>query len=146
MSRVTYTNTPATADQEALRQSDGVRPVTEAEEGAGVNTLPDGVYGFTYSPGLHNAPLFATRRFRSYEIHKLAGETFIVGFMPPDMAAQLNSAAEDVTLNLRPEPDATATMLVKVPYSRIHTHRQYAAPNQDGFTMTVRPLLRGAFL
>src|SRR5919198_4598927 len=42
---------------------------------------PGGVYGFTYSPALPNAPLFAERRFRCYETHKLAdGEVFIVGF------------------------------------------------------------------
>ena len=34
-------------------------------------------------------------------------------------------------------------MLVKIPYSRIHTHRQYAAPNQQGFTVTVRPYFGG---
>jgi hypothetical protein len=28
---------------------------------------------------------------------------------------------------------------VTIPYSRIRHHRQYAAPNQDGFTVTVRP-------
>jgi len=29
--------------------------------------------------------------------------------------------------------------LVTIPYSRIRHHRQYAAPNQDGFTVTVQP-------
>jgi hypothetical protein len=29
---------------------------------------------------------------------------------------------------------------VKIPYSRISHHRQYAAPNQDGFTVTIRDL------
>jgi hypothetical protein len=29
--------------------------------------------------------------------------------------------------------------LVTIPYSRIRQHRQYAAPNQDGFTVTVLP-------
>jgi hypothetical protein len=146
MSRVTYTNTPATADQESLRRANGVRLVNDAEEGAGVNTLPEGVYGFTYSPGLPNAPLFATRRFRSYEIHKVAGDVFIVGFMTAEAAEKLSSATDDVTMNLHPEPDTNATVLVNVPYARIHNHRQYAAPNQDGFTMIVRPLLRGALL
>jgi len=146
MSRVTYTNTPSTADQESLRKAGGVRLVTAQEEGSGVNVLPDGVYGYTYSPGLHNAPLFATRRFRSYEIHRVDGEVFIVGFVTAKAAEDLTTAAEDVTVNVHPEPDDNMAVLVKVPYSRIHTHRQYAAPNQDGFTMTVRPLLRGALL
>jgi hypothetical protein len=144
MSRVTYSNTPSRADQETLRESDGVRVVTTEEEGAGVNILPDGVYGYTYSPGLPNAPLFATRRFRSYEIHKVAGEVFIVGFVSAEAARDLSSAPNDVTLQLRPEPDAETAVLVKIPYSRIHTHRQYAAPNQQGFTVTVRSYFAGA--
>ena len=81
MSRVTYANTPATVAQETLRQTHQVRLVSAAEEGSGVNALPGGVYGFTYSPALPNAPLFATRRYRSYETHKLAsGEVLVIGF------------------------------------------------------------------
>jgi hypothetical protein len=70
MSRVVYANTPSTADQHTLRESGGVRLVTDSEEGAGVNALPDGVYGYTYSPGLPNAPLFATRRFAATRFTK----------------------------------------------------------------------------
>src|SRR3954468_19632372 len=117
MSRVVYTNTPSRGDQETLRESGGVRLVTEQEEGAGVNILPDGVYGYTYSPGLPNAPLFVTRRYRSYEIHKVSGEVFIVGFVSADVARDLGSAVDDVTLQLRPEPDAETAVLVKIPYS-----------------------------
>jgi hypothetical protein len=36
-------------------------------------------------------------------------------------------------------PEGDYQTLVTIPYSRIHHHRQYAAPNQDGFTVTVRP-------
>ena len=61
MSRVSYTNIADTADQEQLRAAHGVRLVTETEEGTGVDRLPGGVYGFTYSPGLPNAPLFAVQ-------------------------------------------------------------------------------------
>ena len=143
MGKVVYANTPTRADQETLRESGGVRLVTEQEEGAGVNILPDGVYGYTYSPGLLNAPLFATRRYRSFEIHKVAGEVFIVGFVTADASRELSSAPGEVTLQLLPEPSPEAAVLVKIPYSRIHTHRQYAAPNQQGFTVTVRSYLSG---
>lgn len=144
MGKVVYENTPTRADQETLREAGGVRIVTEQEEGAGVNVLPDGVYGYTYSPGLPNAPLFATRRYRSYEIHRVDGEVSIVGFVTPEAARDLSASAADVTVQLRPEPDGENSALVKIPYSRIHTHRQYAAPNQQGFTVTVRPYLPGA--
>ena len=51
MSRVIYTNTPATAARN--RCAGRTRSVSslDAEEGQGVNALPGGVYGFTYSPG-----------------------------------------------------------------------------------------------
>ena len=138
MSRVTYANTPATAAQEALRESAGVRLVTPDEEGSGVNVLPPGIYGFTYSPALPNAPLFATRRYRSYETHKLAnGEIFVIGFATADVAQQLESAATEITVVIQPEPDDQAQTLVRIPYARIHNHRQYAAPNQHGFTVAL---------
>jgi hypothetical protein len=140
MSRVVYTNTPATADQETLRRTSEVRIVAEAEEGTGLNALPEGVYGYTYSPGLVNAPLFSTRRYRSYEIHKLAsGEAYITGFATPDDAARMETAAGEVMVMIQPEPTEAANVLVRVPYSRIRHHRQYAAPNQDGFAVTLFP-------
>ena len=137
MSRVIYSDQTASADQEALRRSHQVRLVSGAEEGTGVNALPAGTYGFTYSPALPNAPLFAVRRFRCYETHKLAdGETFLVGFATPDAAAQLEAAAE-ATILIQPEPDHEASVLVRVPYVRIRRHRGYSAPNEHGFQVTV---------
>jgi hypothetical protein len=98
------------------------------------------LYGFTYSPGLASAPLFAERRYRGYEVHKLAsGEGFVVGFTTPAMARDLSTAQTDVEVSVQPAPDAAADTLVTVPYSRIRHHRQYAAPNQHGFTVTVAP-------
>lgn len=138
MSRVIYANTPATVAQETLRQSHGVRPVAAAEEGCGVNVLPEAVYGFTYSPGLPNAPLFAVRRYRSYETHKLAGgEVLLIGFSTEEAARQIASGTSDMTIVVHPEPDDSAATLVVVPYARMRQHRQYAAPNQGGFTVTV---------
>jgi len=138
MSRVSYANTPSTVDQETLRTTHKVRIVAPAEEGTGVNALPGGVYGFTYSPGLPNAPLFAERRFRSYETHKLAGgEVYIIGFADVETAAMLASRSTEQTIQVQPEPDEKANVLVKIAYPRIRQHRQYAAPNQHGFTVTV---------
>ena len=141
MSRVVYTDTPATADQHTLRTAHQVRLVADSEEGTGVNALPGGVYGYTYSPGLPNAPLFAVRRYRTFEVHKLAsGDVFIIGFATREAAAQLSSMTTDVTIQLQPEPDDAANTLVTIPYSRIRQHRQYAMPNQHGFTVMVMPI------
>jgi hypothetical protein len=140
MSRVVYTDMPATADQEALRAAHQVRLVADAEEGTGINALPGGVYGFTYSPGLVNAPIFAVRRYRSYELHKLpSGEVFVIGYAKTDIARQLSTSSEEMTLQIHPQAEAEFDTLVTIPYSRIRRHRQYAAPNQDGFAVTVLP-------
>ena len=137
MSRVIYSDQTASLDQESLRAGHQVRLVSGAEEGTGVNALPPGVYGFTYSPALPNAPLFAVRRYRSYDTHKLAsGEACVIGFATPEHAAQL-AASPETTITIQPEADATANVLVTVPYSRIRRHRQYAAPNEHGFSVTV---------
>jgi hypothetical protein len=140
MSRVTYTDLPATAEQEARREAHQVALVSPDHEGNGVNNLPGGVYGFTYSPALQNAPLFATRRYRSYETHKIAtGEVFIVGFATAADAGRLSAPGADVTIQIQPQPEEGCATLVKIPYSRIRHHRQYAAPNQHGFTVTITP-------
>jgi hypothetical protein len=141
MSRVVYSETKDTADQGALRLAHQVRLVAAAEEGTGVNALPNGIYCFTYSPGLPNAPLFAVRRYRCFEIHKLSsGDTFVIGFATSESAAALSSTLTDVTIQLQPEPEGSASVLVVIPYSRIRQHRQYAAPNQHGFPVTVTPI------
>jgi hypothetical protein len=140
MSRVTYANTPSTVDQQTLRTAHGVRIVSTEEEGVGVNALPPGVYGFTYSPALPNAPLFAERRFRTYETHKVAGgEIYVIGFANVETAAAIESTDHEQTIQIQPEPDDSANVLVKVPYARIRQHRQHAAPNQHGFTVTITP-------
>jgi len=140
MSRVVYTDTHDTAEQEALRSAHQVRLVTSAEEGNGVDVLPGGVYGFTYSPGLPSAPLFAVRRYRCYETHKLpGGDVFVVGFAKREAAQELSTTPKEITLQVRPMAEDDHQTLVTIPYSRIHHHRQQAAPNQNGFTVTVKP-------
>jgi len=129
----------ATGAQDALRGTNQVRLVTEAEEGTGVNALPSGVYGFTYSPGLASAPLFAVRRYRTFEIHKLPGETLVVGFATAEDAGRLDSNNEEITIRVQPQPEDGRETLVQIPYPRIAHHRQHAAPNQHGFTVAVIP-------
>jgi hypothetical protein len=142
MSRVVYSEFTVTPEQEALRQRHQVRIVEAAEEGSGVNALPNGVFGFTYSPALPNAPLFAARRYRSYETHKTStGDVFVIGFATAEDATRLQSSLEDLTMLIQPQPEDERSILVEIPYSRIRHHRQYAAPNQHGFTVTVAPLL-----
>jgi hypothetical protein len=55
------------------------------------------------------------------------------------VARALSTASEEMTLQIHPQPEGDYATLVTIPYSKIRHHRQYAAPNQDGFTVTVRP-------
>jgi hypothetical protein len=145
MSRVTYTNVVDTPEQAGLREAHRVRLVTESEEGTGLTKLPPSVYGFTYSPGIDEAPLFAKRSFRSYEAHKLAnGDVTLVGFASAESARQLTTSTEDISLQVQPMPEEGQETLVEIPYSRIRRHKGYAAPNQHGFSVTVAPLLSQA--
>jgi hypothetical protein len=142
MSRVTYTNVVDTPEQAGLREAHRVRLVSEKEEGTGLNKLPLSVYGFTYSPGIEEAPLFAKRSFRSYEAHKLAsGDVTLIGFTSAESARQLTTSTEDLSLQVQPMPEDGQDTLVEIPYSRIRRHKGYAAPNQHGFSVTVSPLL-----
>ena len=141
MSRVTYTNVVDTPEQAGLREAHRVRLVSEREEGTGLNKLPPSIYGFTYSPGIDEAPVFAKRSFRSYEAHKLAnGEVTLVGFPAAESARQLTTSTEDISLQVQPMPEDGHETLVEIPYSRIRRHKGYAAPNQHGFSVTVAPL------
>ena len=140
MSRVIYADTQATPAQQLLRESHKLRLVSEEEEGTGVDLLPAGVYGFTYSPALPNAPLFAMRRFRSFETHKLQnGEVLIVGFVSLEDARSLSSATADIEVRVQPEPEPATDTLVTIPYSRIRRHRQYAVRTEHGLALQMSP-------
>ena len=82
-------------DVEELRTQRGLRLVTEAEEGAPLDGLPNGVYGFTYSLGLGSTPLFGKHTFQAFELHKLHdGSVGVAGYVdepapPPWPAATL---------------------------------------------------------
>lgn len=140
MSRVIYANTASTPEQERLRTSHQVRLVTDAEEGTGVDALPRGVYGFTFSPALVNAPLFKTRRFRSYETHKLPnGETILTGFVSAEHAAAMDTSTTPTDIIVQPEPEESADHLALVPYGRIAHHRLFAFHTDHGIKLRVGP-------
>lgn len=101
--------------------------------------LPPGVYGFTSSPVLAS-PLFATARFRNFEVHRLADGPAVVGFVTPASAERLATEGQDiVTIQMYPDAEGEATALVCVPYHRIVQHRQYSVRNAEAVTLQVRP-------
>jgi hypothetical protein len=126
--------------RQALRVRHKVRLVTPEEEGFGIDRLPDGVFGFTYSPAIA-APLFATHRYRTFEMHRVAGgEALILGFVPAATADRLRSAHEPVDVALFHDVTGDSDTLIAVPYSRIIHHRQIATPNQVSVPLRIAPV------
>lgn len=121
----------------ALRAEHGVRLIEPAEEGFSIDQLPEGVFGFSYSPAIA-APLFAAFRYRTYEMHRLAGgEAVIVGFVATADAARLSNATSLVEITLFHDADDQATALVVIPCSRIAHHKQIATPNQASLNLHI---------
>jgi hypothetical protein len=125
--------------REALRREHGVRLVTGAEEGVAAEELPAGTYGFTGSP-LLASPLFGARRYRNFEVHRLASGPAVVAWVTPADAAKLTEARlEPQTIRIYPDADGDATTLVAISYDRVVQHRQYAVRNADALTVEVLP-------
>lgn len=123
--------------QEALRREHGVRVVSPAEEGSAAGALPAGVYGFTGSPALAS-PLFATPRYRNFEVHRLSTGVALIGFTTPADAARLTGSSSGlVTVKVYPTAEGDATALVSIPYDRIVQHRQYSVRNTAAVTLQV---------
>ena len=92
------------SEREVLRARHRVRPLEDAEEGYGIQRL-DGVYGFTYSPGPREFPLFKTGRPHTFEVHKLAaGAVVLIGFASEDAASLVESGKAPAGIRLFPAP------------------------------------------
>jgi hypothetical protein len=126
--------------REVLRREHGVRLVDVAEEGRAAEELREGTYGFTGSP-LLASPLFAARRYRNFEVHRLAAGPAIIGFVTAADAARLTHAADAVlTIRIFPDAEADASTIVAISYDRVVQHRQYAIRNADALTLQVLPV------
>ena len=125
---------------EEIRSAHQLRPLTEDESGDGVDNLPKGVYGFTYSPALENFPLFKARDLRCYEGHKLAdGSVVLLGFLTADEKQKLENTAEKVTIHLFAEPTGDVDELVTLPMSRVLGHVEYSQRGDKGLELSIGP-------
>jgi hypothetical protein len=131
------TNVSSDAARESLRREHGVRVVNAQEEGSAAAALPPGVYGFTGSPVLAS-PLFAVRRYRNFEVHRLVVGVSLVGFVTPSEAAELaHPAGDTAAVKIYPEAVDEANVIVSIPYDRIVQHRQYAIRNAEAIALEV---------
>lgn len=124
-----------------LRAIHRVRIVTEEEDGTGIEKLPGGVYGFTYSPASDNFPLFEKRALRNYEAHKLVdGTAVLIGFISEGESLQMSAGRESVTIHLFPEPQADATHLATVPMTRVQSHKEHSHRSETGLELQIGPV------
>ena len=128
---------------EDLRSRHQVRLVSDEEEGTGIDRLPGGVYGFTYSPAAENFPLFRKRDLNSYEAHKLPdGNAVLIGYSTREEADKLESAEEATVLHLFPNAKGDAGTLVILPLVRVVGHREYSQREGKGLEVRVGPARR----
>jgi len=121
-----------------IRSARKLRPLTEDESGDGVDNLPKGVYGFTYSPALENFPLFKDRDLRCYEGHKLPdGSVVLLGFLTAKEKQTFENTAEKATIHLFAEPTGDVDELVSVPMNRVLGHVEYSQRGGKGLELSV---------
>lgn len=126
--------------REALRREHGVKLVDGSLEGAAAEDLPAGVYGFTGSP-LLASPLFSVRRYRNFEVHRLAAGPALIGFVNAADAAQLAHGQDEVlTVRVYPDAEGDATVIASIPYDRVVQHRQYSVRNAEALALQVHPV------
>lgn len=99
-------------------------------------SLPNGVYGFTYSPGME-APLFSLDKYHSFEIHKLAdGSVRIIGYVTAEKLAQLNNSNDVLEMQVFPGPWGNADKMAVIPGEWVVGTPK--APREDGNPVNFR--------
>lgn len=130
-------NVSAEVAREGMRNEHAVRLVSDREEGSAAAALTPGVYGFTGSPVLAS-PLFAVRRYRNFEVHRLQASVHLIGFVTAAEASELQHPTSDiVTVKIYPDAERDVTAIVSIPYDRIAQHRQYAVLNAAAISLQV---------
>lgn len=126
------TATQADASLEQLRLERRLRPLTKEEEGTDVYKLPDGVFGFTYAPGLKEVPVFSKRHYGGFEVHRVSpGKIHLVGFVTPAEKAQIGSAPQAVQVVIFPASWKDSTEMISVVDSRLQPAKK-AVAREDG--------------
>ncbi len=120
----------------ALRKEHGVALMREDLDGATVDDLPAGVYGFAYAPAESRIPLFHGKTFQSFEVHKLPdGSAHLVGFVAPKNLIDLEMRNRTVEVALYPEPWGEATRLASLPLDEIVPSRKGPSRSEGNYLM-----------
>lgn len=121
-----------------LREHKGLKPVAVDLEGTPLATLPDNLYGFTFSPVNESTPLFIKRQFQSFEVHKLTdGTVHVLGFLTEKEAATFFEGKEPLDCHLYPEPHGESSRLVEVPLERVARARPLSRSDGNYMPLTL---------
>src|SRR6185436_27843 len=128
------------SQREALRTLHQVRPLTTEEEGTGVDRLPRGVWGYTHSPAVENAPLFSRKLFYNFEVHKASdGEVYLIGFLRPDVAVIVETNPAPLDIRLFPVPQDDAVTPVSILASRLVRNKEQSFRDANGIELQLLP-------
>jgi hypothetical protein len=123
--------------RETLRADHRVRSLKAWEEGFGLRHLPAGIFGFTYSPGLEDAPLFRKREDHAFEVHKMPdGSIFLIAFVSEETAARLKTADRDLHLLVYPSPSGETCKPVRIPTVSVARYKDY--PPKHGTQLEIQ--------
>lgn len=123
------------ASAEDLRKERGLRIVSDQEAGTDAFQLPNGVYGFTYSPAFEEMPLFAKKPYHSFEVHRLNdGRIHLLGFVTPETKEKIQSKAGMVEASVYPDSYGTSTALVSIDVADLKPAKK-AITREDGNPM-----------
>jgi hypothetical protein len=121
-----------------------VRAIRVLEEGFGLDKLPSGVFGFTFSPSYEDSPLFRERSSHSFEVHKLRdGQKFLLGFVSSADKAKIghcgSEARSEAHVFLHPHAETNAAEIVCIPVSRVARFKDYRPEKSAGMEIMVVP-------
>jgi hypothetical protein len=129
----------AEREREALRKKNNVALVDDSQDGTGLHRLPNGVYVFTYAPGMSDSPLFRKSGSRTFEIHKHSGNEFLIGYLTADEASKLKAAPAEIEVLLYPTPEGDAKVLVEVPLFKVLEHKAQVYREKGALQIRVAP-------
>ncbi len=117
---------------ENLRLQRALRALTKEEDGSDVFGLPNGVFGYTYSPAQKEMPIYGKQPYHCFEVHRLKdGAVHMVGYVAPDTAKKIETKAGTVEAILYPAPFQAATELVSVDVADMQPAKK-AITREDG--------------
>jgi hypothetical protein len=115
-----------------IRERHGLRALTKEEEGFPTARLPHGVYGFTYSPGQDETPVFANKAYHNFEVHKLKdGAERLIGYLTSSEVAILEARKPGTEVRLYPDVWEESKQIVSVDLTSTVRARR-TPPREDG--------------